>query len=117
VRVLGRDVAEPPATVAEEEEAHHFEDPLALPRVDVAHIAELRHETALDSGLLRHLAPRGLGRALPCPDEPFRERPDVFASGTDGGQPEAPAHGAHDHAAGRELAPHAVETIRVDIVS
>src|SRR5579859_3069839 len=47
------DLADPPATRAQEEEAHDLEDPLAaLPgrRVDVADVAELLDQPPLDTG-------------------------------------------------------------------
>src|SRR5947209_5444968 len=43
VRVLGRDVSEPPGAIAEQEEADDLEDALAGPRVDVANVAQLLH--------------------------------------------------------------------------
>src|SRR5436305_15236329 len=46
VRVLLRQIAEPARLVAAQEEADNLEDPLALPRVDVADAAELRDDTA-----------------------------------------------------------------------
>ena len=84
--VLGRDVAEAPARVAEEEEAHDLEDPLALPHVDVADVAELLEQSALDPGLLRDLAHGGVGRALAVADDPLGKRPDLLPGRADGSE-------------------------------
>ena len=98
VRVLGRDVAEAPAPVAEEVEADHLEDPLALPRVDVADVPELLDQAALDAGLLGHL-PRGrVGGALAGPDQALRQRPDLLPARPDRGQPPAAAQPPDDDA-------------------
>src|SRR6188768_1656740 len=51
-RELRVDRTQPAPLRADEEEAHDLEDPLAVPRVDVLHVAELRDHGALDPGLL-----------------------------------------------------------------
>src|SRR5215475_10233215 len=63
VRVLLGQVAELPGLVSEQVEADHLEDPLALPRVHVADVAELADELAAGAGLLLHL-PHGCGLGL-----------------------------------------------------
>src|SRR5436190_22847767 len=55
VGVLLRQVAEPAGLVAQKEEADDLEDPLALPRVDVADVAELADELTAGAGLLLDL--------------------------------------------------------------
>src|SRR6185503_8903073 len=72
VAELVRDVAEPSTAVAHEEEAHHFEDALPPPCVDVADVAELYHQASAHPGFLGHLAERGVGRRLTLPDKPLR---------------------------------------------
>src|SRR5712691_6193917 len=59
VRVLGRDVTEPPGAIAEQEEADDLEDALAGPRVDVADVAQLLHGCRLHAGLLPDFAQGG----------------------------------------------------------
>jgi MFS family permease len=104
--VSSRQVVDPPAPVAEEEEAHDLEHPLALPRVDVADVPELLHEPALDAGFLRHFADGRLRSALAPSDQPLRQRPDVLSPRPDGGEVPAAAQAPDHDPAGRELPPH-----------
>jgi hypothetical protein len=91
-----------------EEEAHHLEDAFALPRVDVADVAELRRETARDAGLLVALAQRGLGGPLACIDEALRERPDPhpLSLWPHRREPPAATHPPHEDDSGGELTTH-----------
>ena len=73
--MLGRDVAEPAALVADEEERDDLEDALALPVEPVADVTELPERVAVGAGLLGDLAERGLLAALARVDPPLRERP------------------------------------------
>src|SRR5205085_11796882 len=75
VRGLGRQVAEAPARVPEQEEADDLEDPLAGPGVGVANIAELFDKPAMRAGFLVYLPQRGLARVFAGPDVPLRQRP------------------------------------------
>src|SRR3954470_5135668 len=108
VSVLGRDLPEPPAAVAEEEEAHDLEDPLACPGVDVADVAQLLDGGRLDPCLLGDLAQRGELGALARRDEPLREGPRPFrlAGRPDGGHHMPSTQPADDHPARRELPAH-----------
>src|SRR5439155_15999658 len=76
VRRLRRQIAEPAARVAEQIKGHELEDPLAVPRVDVAHVAELLDQPRLHAGLLGHLPQRGRVGLLAGPDVPLRQRPE-----------------------------------------
>lgn len=98
--VGGRDVAEPPARVAEKEKAHDLEDTLAPPHVDVPDVAELLEEAALEACLLGDLAKGGVGRALSPTDDSFRERPDVLARRANRGEMPPAAEPPHQHAPG-----------------
>src|SRR5262245_26283281 len=91
-----------------EEEAHDLEDPLAVPRVHVADVAQLLAETAWDAGLLESLPKGGLGRFLARIDEPLRQRPGPLALPlrTYGCKPPTPLHPADEHDSGGELAAH-----------
>ena len=80
-----------PPRVAEEVEAHDLEDPLAGPRVDVADVAELRHEPRLDARLLGDLAQGRLLRPLARVDEALRQRPDAAVCVPPAGSPPAPS--------------------------
>ena len=64
----------PPSRVREVE-AHDLEDALAVPRVDVADVTELRDEAPVHAGLLVALAQRRLGGRLARVDEPLRKHP------------------------------------------
>ena len=93
-----------PPAAPQEEEGDDLEDALALPRVDVAHVAELPVAGRTHARLLGDLAHRRLERGLPGVDEPLRERPDDaparLAARPDDRDPRAASHPAHDHAAG-----------------
>src|SRR5262249_12708292 len=96
----------------EQEEAHDLEDPLALPlvprrRVDVADVAELLDEPALDPGLLMHLPHRCLRRRLAGVDVALRQCPDArLAARTDRRDHLAAADRPPEHPACRELSLH-----------
>src|SRR5207253_4552772 len=75
VAVLRREVAQPAALVADEEERDDLEDPLAVPVEPVADVAELPERAAVRAGLLGHLAEGRLLAALTVVDPALRERP------------------------------------------
>src|SRR5206468_4259106 len=106
---LGRQVAEPPAPVAKQVEAHDLEDALAAARVDVADVAELAEARRLDPRLLRDLTERRLLRLLPCAYQALRERPEPLrlAAGADRGDDEVAAQAPYEHPTRRELTDHA----------
>src|SRR5439155_14900807 len=104
LRVLGRDVPEPARAVAEEEEAHHLENPFSGPGVDVAYIAELLDGSRLDARLLRYLAQGGQLGPLARPDQALRQRPGSLGlpGRADRGQHRPAPQLTDDHAARRE---------------
>src|SRR5436305_13219379 len=78
VRGLGGQVAEAPACVPQQEEAHDLEDPLAGPGVGVADVAELFDKPAMRAGFLVYLPQRGLARVLAGPDVPLRQGTEAW---------------------------------------
>src|SRR5205814_8207113 len=107
-----RQVAEPSADRTQQEERHDLEDPLAVPGVDVAHVAELRLDARLEACLLVDLARRSVRVALPRLDVALRQDPGIAgrtgASRPNGGEPVTAAHPPYDHASCRKLPPHRV---------
>src|SRR5436305_5450442 len=108
VRGLGRQVAEAPARVAEQEEADDLEDPLAGPGVGVADVAELLDEPPAGARLLVHLAQRRLAWVFAGPDVPLRQRPEArfLAGGPDRSQHPTTLQLPDENAAGRESSLH-----------
>src|SRR5439155_23611631 len=108
VRMLRRDVPEPPGPVAEQEEADDLEDALARPGVDIADVPELLDGRGLDAGLLADLAQRRQLGTLTRPDQAFREGPGAlgFPGRPDGGHHRPAPQLPDDHSAGRKLPPH-----------
>ena len=103
-----RQVAEPPALVADEEERDDLEDPLVVPVEPVADVAELAQRAAVRSRLLRDLPERRRLARVARLDPALRERPDARAlpARPDRRQDPASAQPPDKHAAGRELTPH-----------
>src|SRR3954452_10257968 len=113
MRGLGRQVAEAPARVPEQEEADDLEDPLAGPGVGVADVAELFDKPAMRAGFLVYLSQRGLARVFAGPDVPLRQRPEAWflARRPDCGEHPPAFQPPHQDASGRELSFHADESI------
>src|SRR5262249_2555470 len=111
-------VAERAARVAHEEERDDLEDPLAVPGVDVADVAELAERAAVRAGLLRHLAQGRRLAALAGVDVPLRQRPHrlALALGPDRGHHPAAVQPPDEHAARGELSLHAEGCNKVDLV-
>jgi hypothetical protein len=114
VRQGRRDVAEAPAGVPEEVEAHDLEDPVAAPwipglRVDVAHVAEFAHEPRAYAGLFRDLALGRLLGLLAGADVALGQGPHALGppARPDRGEEPPSAEPAHHDAPGRELPLHA----------
>src|SRR5918999_2456529 len=104
------ELADPPAAIPQEVEAHDLEDALACPRVDVAHVAELPDERTVGARFLRHFARSCFFRPLALVDQPLRQRPEALglSRGSDRREPPPPAQAPDENASCRELAPHSV---------
>src|SRR5919202_4247533 len=108
VRRLRRELADPPARVAEQEEADDLENALSRPAVGVAHVAELLDEAPVCARLLQNLAHRGVARVFAWTDIPLRKRPEarLFPRRPDRSEDPVTFQLPHQHAAGRELPLH-----------
>src|SRR5436190_18362958 len=115
VRVLLLQIAEPARLVAEQEEADDLEDPLALPRVDVADVAEFADEFAAGPGLLLDLPHRRRLGLLPAPDPALRQRPQPLRLPfrPDRRHHRAAVHLVYENTAGRELTLHVRPTLQL----